>query len=511
LVLIAVLGTAGMYCDRSGLPAPYGNCSLGYYCPAGQVSPTPADKECQPGHFCPEASTAHYVCAAGTYQPNSGKGNCFDCEPGYYCDPNEAIANQSSGVNSSSHGVVNPTICPAGYYCPQNTITYVQFPCQQGYFGNRSKLQSHDDCFPCTPGYYCDRQAMTHPENKCHVGYYCSEKALTPKPENITEGGGPCLPGFYCESGYSRPLPCPKGTFGSRMYLGHLNECTDCDGGKFCPEDGLSSPNGSCYAGYYCKGRAVLPNPVDESYGDECPPGYYCPESTTTPFACPPGTFNNQTKGKRPQDCQPCTGGSYCGGYANKLPDDYCAAGYYCTRGAYTPRPTEYENLSHNSSDLYSCPIYSVNQTGNICPNGSYCPVGSSDPITCDRGKHCDFEGLESPLGNCTAGYYCGYGSLSAEPRKCKSGHYCPEGTPVERACPVGTFNPDEGKYSLEHCINCTAGYYCPYPGHVDPTFRCLQGYYCPSGSWKNDTSECPKGFYCPTGVGAPKPCPAGE
>ena len=500
-----------MYCDRPGLPEPFGNCSLGYYCPPGQVSPTPSDKRCQPGHYCPIASEDHYVCPPGSYQPDGGKGECFDCPAGSYCDPNEAVLNNSSGINSTSHGVVNPSVCPKGYYCPRNTTTYASFPCEKGYFGNKSRLHSHDDCYPCTPGYYCDRQAMILPEAKCHVGYYCSEKAITPKPQNDTEGGGPCLPGFYCESGYARPEPCPKGTYGGAMHLGHLNQCTDCEGGKFCPEDGSSAPNGSCLAGFYCKGRAVLSNPVGESYGDECPPGFYCPMGTTDPYSCPPGTFNNQSKATRPQDCMPCLGGSYCGGYANTKPDDVCAKGYYCSIGAYTPRPVQFENLVHNSTDKYSCPIYSVNQTGNICPNGTYCPAGSSTPITCDRGKHCDFKGLGEPLGNCTAGYYCDYGSLSAEPRRCESGHYCPEGTPVEEACPVGTFNPDEGKYSIDHCNNCTAGFYCPYPGMKDATFRCLQGYYCPSGSSQNDTIECPKGFYCPTGSGAPKPCPAGK
>ena len=499
-----------MYCGGPGLSAPSGNCTEGYYCPPGQIYPAPPEKKCQAGHYCPTASIDHHVCEPSYYQPDPGKGSCIECPEGFYCDPIEANGLNASGINSTSHGVVNPSPCPAGYFCPKGTYMYSKYPCQKGYFGNETKRASHDGCYPCTPGYYCDRAAMTRPEYYCHVGYYCSEKATSPEPKNSTEGGGPCLPGFYCESGYSQPLPCPKGTYGSRSNLGSVNECTDCDGGMYCAQYGLPAPNGSCLAGYFCKSKAILPNPVNEVYGDVCPRGYYCPESTTTAFACPPGTFNNQTKATRAQDCLPCRGGWYCAGYANADPDGMCDPGYYCTTGAYKARPVQYTGLSHNSTDIYSCPIYSVNQTGGQCPNGTYCPKGSSEPVPCDQGKHCDIAGLESPLGNCTKGYYCDFKSTSSKPIKCKSGHYCPEGTTLEKECPFKTFNPYEGQSSLIDCKNCTAGYYCPHSGMTEATFQCLQGYYCPAGSWMNDTIECPRGFYCPTGSGAPKPCTPG-
>ncbi len=371
-------------------------------------------------------------------------------------------------------------------------------------------LSSHDQCHPCTPGYYCDRDAMTNPAMKCHVGYYCSEKATSAQPLSAAQGGGECPQGYYCESGYSQPLPCPKGTYGDRIKLGSIAQCTDCPGGMFCAQDGLPAPNGSCIAGHYCSGRAVLSNPSIQSYGGICPMGYYCPIQTTTPFACPPGTYNNQTGGTRPQDCQPCTGGLYCQGYGNKYPDDYCDAGYYCTRGAYSPRPVFHSNLTYNNTDQFTCPIYAVNQTGSICPIGSYCPRGSILPKICERGQYCDRLGLALPHGNCSAGSYCNLGSISASPKACKPGYYCPQGTEYEIPCPVGTFSGSPGNAQLSQCNNCTAGYYCPQLGMTAAVFVCLQGYYCPSGSSKNDSVECPRGSYCPTGSGAPTPCPAG-
>ena len=84
------LGLQGKYCDRSGLAEPAGNCSVGYYCPSGEIYPSPIDKLCQPGHYCPLGSFKHNVCPPGTYQPNAGRGFCLDCSNGYYCDPAEA-------------------------------------------------------------------------------------------------------------------------------------------------------------------------------------------------------------------------------------------------------------------------------------------------------------------------------------------------------------------------------------------------------------------------------------
>ena len=499
-----------MYCDRSGLPEPAGNCTEGYYCPSGEIYPAPSDKECQPGHYCPTASKEHNICPPGTYQPYPKRGYCLMCEAGYYCDPAEAQRMNASGVNSSTHGAVTPSICPVGYYCPNQTVTYKTFPCSMGYFGNQTQLSSHDQCHPCTPGYYCDRDAMTAPANKCHVGYYCSEKAISPNPANAAQGGGRCPQGYYCESGYSRPLPCPKGTYGDRTKLGHILQCTDCPGGLYCAQDGLPAPNGTCDAGYFCSGRAILQNPVNQTYGGICPAGYFCPEKTTTPFTCPPGTFNNKTGGTRAQDCQPCTGGQFCQGYGNKVPDGLCDPGYFCTLGAYTSKPVLFSNMTYNNSFMFSCPIYSLNQTGDICPIGSYCPRGSPVPTTCDRGKFCDREGLALPTGNCSAGSYCDFGSMSSSPRPCATGHYCPEGTPTEIECPIGTFSGAQRNSQPSECNNCTAGFYCPHPGMTAATFPCTQGYYCPSGSWRNDTIQCPHGSYCPTGSRAPKPCPAG-
>lgn len=500
----------GMFCPTFGLDYPSGNCSEGFYCPAGETQQSPPDKECQPGHYCPEGSGLHNPCPAGTYQPYSRKGFCYTCPASSYCDPNEARQNMSCEGNGSC-GVIAPSDCPAGYFCPNGTKWAKQYPCPVGTFGNVTKLMEEAQCTQCTKGYYCHKSGITVPTDQCHAGYYCVEGASVPTP-NDTLTGAPCPPGSYCLQGSHKPQPCPIGTYGPTQKLQSLSGCMDCDGGKFCDFEGLAAPNGSCDPGFFCQIRAIRPNPVNSSQGGGiCPTGHYCPRETTTPFKCPPGTFNNETHATQPTNCIPCTPGEYCEGYGNTYPDGPCDEGWYCSRGAYSKKPLLNVNTTFNNSNDFTCPIYSVNFTGGICPVGHFCPRGSSEPKSCLRGTYCGQTGLASPEGNCSAGYYCNGGDVVPNPRNCTAGYYCPVGTETERPCPAGTYSPYAGKSKVEDCLNCTAGFYCPLHGATEVLFQCLQGFYCPSGSTHNATVICPRGASCPTGSGQPQNCIPGE
>ena len=91
-------------------------------------------------------------------------------------------------------------------------------------------------------------------------------------------------------------------------YLGLTAEsqCTDCDGGQYCPNSGMTAPAGNCSAGYYCSSAASSATPTDGTTGNECPIGSYCPEGTATAKQCEPGTY---TDTKQNAQCLQCTPG----------------------------------------------------------------------------------------------------------------------------------------------------------------------------------------------------------
>lgn len=64
---------AGYYCETTGLSAPTGECSMGYYCPAGQNVSNPTAYICTPGHYCPARSPSEVSCPSGLYQNEAGQ------------------------------------------------------------------------------------------------------------------------------------------------------------------------------------------------------------------------------------------------------------------------------------------------------------------------------------------------------------------------------------------------------------------------------------------------------
>ena len=451
--------TAGMYCTGYGRDLPNGNCDVGWFCPPSMTTAQPPGNECLAGHHCPEGSAVQVPCDSGWYQPNPGTGSCLECPGGLYCDRNEAIAEEQSGVGAPSHGVVTPKDCLAGFNCPNGTETARQFPCPVGKYSNTTNLESESECRLCPQGHYCEAENIATPTDVCSPGYYCVLGASSPTPLASTEGG-PCPQGTYCEAGWSYPTPCPKGTYGDRNQLPSEADCTICPPGEFCFMSGLSAPNGSCLAGFYCTNRSEEANPVNKDYGDECPSGHFCPEGSYEPEACPLGTYNPYTRMTNDSACLPCDPGKFCNstGLADVVGD--CEAGFYCTLGSYS-----------------SAPVDGV--MGNICPAGSYCPTGSSIHYYCINGTYTNHTGA-SYCYDCPEGYYC---TNRDRADLCPTGFYCPPltGTDME-PCPTGTYNPITGLRNESECTQCDGGAYCLTQGLSSPTGNCSAGYYCTSG-----------------------------
>ena len=297
--------TAGMYCAGMGNIVPDGDCDVGWFCPAGSIVPQPAGNQCLPGHECPQQSASQTPCPSGFYQPNVGQGSCLNCPAGMYCDQTEAIAEEQSGVNESSHGVVTPKTCPAGFFCPEGTQIASQNPCPIGTFSNDTGLTNSSQCTLCTPGSYCDSPNINEPTGLCFAGSFCTLGATEPTPVE-------CPQGTYCVIGSSTAENCPKGTYGSASNLTALQDCTFCPSGQHCDSPGLPAPLGPCDAGFFCSNASEAANPVAQAYGDECPAGHYCPEGSGSPTACDAGHYNPVTGSTNISACVQCDPGSYC-------------------------------------------------------------------------------------------------------------------------------------------------------------------------------------------------------
>ena len=91
----------------------------------------------------------------------------------------------------------------------------------------------------------------------------------------------------------------------------------------------------------------------------------------------------------------------------NTEPTDECAAGYYCTQGAYSATPTD-------------------GVTGDICPAGGFCPRGSITEQDCPIGTYSQQTGLtnDTECTDCTPGFYCGQTGLTAESGTCWAGKF---------------------------------------------------------------------------------------
>lgn len=72
------------------------------------------------------------------------------------------------------------------------------------------------------------------------------------------------------------------------------SSCTSCTPARprrYCNSSGLTEVTGDCLAGYYCSSRAIVSNPVNQSYGGRCTTGHYCEEASPWPEPCPTGTY----------------------------------------------------------------------------------------------------------------------------------------------------------------------------------------------------------------------------
>ena len=537
--------------------------TAGFFTKQAQSDTVMASNPCAPGYFCETGAkgSIHKPCPPGTYVAAgaTASGSCLPCTAGSYC---------MEGTSSTTL-----TICPLGNYCP--TGSAIPTKCPRGTYRATTGATILGDCTNCDAGKVCSQDGLSAPDLDCDPGYYCQTKASTSQPTDLAVGGY-CGEGTYCPKGASAQVSCPAGKFNVFKGCRSVAECLDCPFGFIC--DGTTGINALCPAGSYCPGgttTATLQSPAkgyhtivgqgaqipcipgtftaatgqtsctsctpgkscDTSHLDppnDCTTGHFCPDGTIQPFYCREGTFRATIGATALADCTPCTGGNYCTGLGLIAITNTCDAGFYCTAGAFHPKP------AYTSA--------TVAATFGLCPPGQYCGPSTTTPTDCGIGKYSPASGnalatdcfdcipgkycpnavMANPSGDCSVGYYCPSGSSSATATICPKGSYCVVGSPQPIKCPAGKYQNTDG---LGACINCPEGKYCVQGSDTDGVI-CPQGYYCPlnTGDYKvfpcdpgtygaatglvksADCTPCTTGQYCTNyGQSAPTPsCSAG-
>ena len=102
------LSPGGEYCEGTGLAAPTGKCTQGYYCSAASPVAAPAPGSayggmCTRGYFCPEGSIAPQNCTPGYCCSQDTLSAPFsECDPGYYCTGLAILPNPLDGTTGNA-------------------------------------------------------------------------------------------------------------------------------------------------------------------------------------------------------------------------------------------------------------------------------------------------------------------------------------------------------------------------------------------------------------------------
>ena len=305
---------------RTGLTAPSGQCSGGFYCTGSSSSPTPTPTSdvggiCPKGSYCESASATPKACAPGTYANETGRESCDPCPARYSC----------------ASETITPAICQAGAYCPPETNSTLPL-CIPGTFSNMMGLSSVDECALCTPGKYCATFGLTAVSGNVQAGYYCPGSCIDQfgRSANTSDCSFDfriCPSVHYCPTSSAQPTPCPIGTYRSLTGATAISDCLDCTPGSFCNATGLSQPSGLCKPGHYCKLGAINAAPVGNPTGDICSRGHFCVQGSVQPVACAAGSYNDVYGAEQ---CKICPDRYFCPANSTGYIENECPEVFSC-------------------------------------------------------------------------------------------------------------------------------------------------------------------------------------
>ena len=118
-------------------------------------------------------TTVKKTCPSGTVINKLGAKSVAECDkcPGGFICP---------------QGAVIPKLCNPGHYCEFNQAIKV---CPKYTYNDKYGAADLNECLPCPAGYWCNAEGTA----------------------NYTSNG--CMPGYYCPPATPSPIPCPAGTY----------------------------------------------------------------------------------------------------------------------------------------------------------------------------------------------------------------------------------------------------------------------------------------------------------
>ncbi|OQR97987.1 hypothetical protein THRCLA_06800 [Thraustotheca clavata] len=364
-----------------------------------------------------------------------------------------------------------PNLCPKGSYFNSTVASCVL--CPAGTFGSMPGLTTCHCSGLCTAGFFCPMGSTISTQQMC---------------------GGP---NYFCPKGTSSRIVVSVGYY----TVSSSDPGTGLDDSVEYGIAARANAQFICDPGYYCNRGIRYACPAG-TYGNNtglttatctsiCPPGFYCPLASILPLACPPGVYGATTGLATPKCSGLCPIANYC--LLNTVIPEPCPAGLL---GNYTGLTTK---ACSPTCTLSSC-------LPSHCPPGYFCPLGSTMPQPCGGvGVYCPVgSSVPTPV---TTGYYTiATPALSS----IDSNNYIPGGNGMssgltirisQAICAKGTFCVNGQKFL------CPPGTYGDTLGLSTPmcSGACPQGFFCPQGSTGYSANACVEpSSYCPGNTAAP-------
>ncbi len=262
-------------------------CPPRFACAAGTNPDTQPPVACAAGYFCPAGSSSaqQVACAAGTYSASTNASAAFDCQTcevsGSYCPAaSTAPLLCAAGSFSNATGAATCQTTPAGSFNDLSGAN-ASAACPAGTFS----AAGASACGACAAGSFClggtSQSVMQSAAAQCAAGLYCpAGTSVAPSLPAFA-----CAPsgGMFCLAGVTAPANCTPGSYQPSI---NASACLSCAPGSYCAATRLTTASGFCNAGFYCP-----PGSLNATGAGACPPGWYCPSGGIDRAPCAAGIF----------------------------------------------------------------------------------------------------------------------------------------------------------------------------------------------------------------------------